>query len=156
MKKQIQDLELEHTKHKGKLQTSIINVKSDHSEALRKQREVFDLEAHKTALETEQRYQKRLEELKETHKLYIMIKKLKSDHNAAVYAKEEHHNKEIAKNQEQCKQLAAETVEKQKKQHSEALDANEQEVLKGQVEKGEKEKQQLKERESNNSLTRTN
>ena len=70
LKKQIQDLELEHTEHKGKLQTSIINLKSDHSEALCKQREAFDLEAHKTALETKQRHQRCLEELKETHKLY--------------------------------------------------------------------------------------
>ena len=55
-------METDYEMHKGKLQTEILALKSDHSEALRKQREALELEAHKTAMQTEQKHQKHLDE----------------------------------------------------------------------------------------------
>ena len=48
--------------HKSKLQTEILALKIDYNEALRKQREAFELEAHRTAMQTEQKHLKQLDE----------------------------------------------------------------------------------------------
>ena len=43
-------METDHEIHKGKLQTEMLALKNDHSEALHKQRETFELEVHKAAI----------------------------------------------------------------------------------------------------------
>ena len=81
----------EHTAQKNKLEMKIIMWKSDHSEVLSKQREQFDLEAHKVALDAETKLQKvlqeHLSELKTHHDKFMNI--LKNKHEQAIHEKED-------------------------------------------------------------------